>query len=105
MKERGGSLLQAAGLTLWPVVLLFPVLALAGFGPTGVRSVWPIVLYAPIAMWMETRAIRLLLNMFRDGRDPFLLAILPLGVIALCVYALNGFVFILGLPGLVKYFV
>jgi len=105
MKERGGSLLRAAGLTLLPAVLLFLILALARFGPTGPATVWPIVLYTPVAMWIETRAIRLLLNMLRNARDPALWAILPLGLISLSVYALHGFVFILGLPNLVKYFV
>jgi hypothetical protein len=104
MQKRGGSLLLAAGLTLLPVALIFPVFAAAHFGPTGPTTVWPIALYTPLAMWIETRAIRLLLNMFRDRRDPALLAILPLGLVSLFAYALHGFVFILGLPGLVKYF-
>lgn len=103
MEKRGGSLVLAAGLTLLPVALIFPVLAAAHFGPTGPATVWPIVLYAPLAMWIETRAIRLLLNMFRDRRDPALFAILPLGLISLSAYALHGFVFILGLPGLLKF--
>lgn len=105
MQRRGGSLLQAAGLTLLPVALIFPVLAVSHFSQTGLQTVWPIVLYAPLAMWTETRAIRLLLNMLRGHRDPALFAILPLGVISLFAYAVHGFVFILGLPGLLKYFV
>lgn len=105
MEKRGGSLLLAAGLTLLPVALIYPVLALARFGPAGPQIVWPILIFAPIAMWTETRAIRILLNMFRDRRDPVLLAILPLGLISVVAYALHGFVFILGLPGLLKYFV
>ena len=104
MEKRGGSLLLAAVLTLLPVALIFPVLAVAKFGLTGPATVWPLVLYAPVAMWMETRAIRLLLNLFRDRRDPALLAILPLGLISLFVYAVHGVIFILGLPGLLKYF-
>lgn len=103
MEKRGASLLLAAGLTLLPVALLFPVLAAAHFGPTGPATVWPIALYTPVAMWIETRAIRLLLSMFRTRRDPALLAILPLGLISLFAYALHGLVFILGLPGLLKY--
>lgn len=105
MERRGGSLLLAAGLTLLPVALIFPVLAVMPFGPTGPQIVWPIIVLAPIAMWIETRAIRLLLNMFRDRRDPALFAILPLGLISVAAYALHGFVFILGLPGLLKYLV
>jgi hypothetical protein len=104
MDKRGGSLLLAAVLTLLPVALIFPVLAAAKFGPTGPATIWPFALYAPVAMWIETRAIRLLLNMFRDRRDPALFAILPLGLIALFAYAVHGVIFILGLPGLLKYF-
>jgi hypothetical protein len=103
MKEKGGSLLLAAGLTLLPVVLLFPVVAYMHFGPTGPQTVWPIAVYAPLAMWIETRAIRLLLNMFQDHRDPVLLAILPLGLISLAVYAVHGIVLIMSIPSLLKY--
>lgn len=95
----------AAVLTLLPVALMYPVLAVTRFGPTGPQVVWPIIVFAPIAMWIETRAIRLLLNMFRDRRDPALLAILPLGLISVAAYAVHGFVFVLGLPTLLKHFV
>jgi hypothetical protein len=105
MGKRGEPLLQAALFTLLPVALIFPVLSLCQFSQTGPATVWPIILYTPIAMWAETRAIQLLLNMLRDRRDPVLIAILPLGLISLLAYALHGFVFILGLPGLLKYFV
>jgi len=105
MGKRASSLMQAAALTLLPVALIFPVLAIARFGPTGPATVWPIVLYTPLAMWSETRAIRLLLNTFRDRHDPALFAILPLGLISVGAYAVHGFVFILGLPGLLKYFI
>lgn len=103
MAKRGESFLHATLLTLLPVALLFPVLSLCRFSQTGPATVWPIVLYTPAAMWAETRAMRLLLNMFRDRRDPALFAILPLGIISLLAYAFHGFVFILGLPELLKY--
>ena len=98
------NLLRAAGLTLLPVALIFPVLALARFGPTGPATVWPVAIYAPIAMWIETRALRILLNTWSDSRERLLVAILPLGIIAVFVYVVHGAVFILGLPGLMKHF-
>jgi hypothetical protein len=97
------NLLRAAGLTLLPVALIFPVLAVTRFGPTGPATAWPVAVYAPLAMWIETRAIRILLNTWSDGRERLLLAILPLGLISVFVYLVHGAVFILGLPGLMKH--
>lgn len=84
--------------------MIFPVLTSCHFTQTGAATVWPIIVYAPIAMWAEARAIGLLLNLLQGRRDPALIAIIPLGLMSLFVYALHGFVFILGLPGLLKYF-
>jgi hypothetical protein len=97
------NLLRAAGLTLLPVALIFPVLALARFGPTGPATVWPVAIYAPIAMWIETRALRILLNTWSDGRERLLVAILPLALVSVFVYVVHAAVFILGLPGLIKH--
>jgi hypothetical protein len=97
------NLLRAGGLTLLPVALIFPVLALARFGPMGPATAWPVVIYAPVAMWIETRAIRMLLNTWSDTRERLLLAILPLGLVSVFVYLVHGAVFILGLPGLLKH--
>ena len=97
------NILQAAGLTLLPVALIFPVLALARFGVTGPVTVWPVAVYAPIAMWMEMRAVSILLNTWSDARERSLLAILPLGLISVFAYLVHGVVFILGLPGLLKH--
>jgi hypothetical protein len=105
MQERKKSLLIAAGLTLLPGVLLFPVVAMARFGPCGPAHVWPVALYAPMAMWMQIRSIKLLLDMYRPGRDPILLAILPLGLVSLFNYALEGALFILFLPALLYRFI
>jgi hypothetical protein len=46
-------------------------------------------------MWMQTRAVTLLLDMYRDL---VLLAMLPLGMVSLCTYALSGVLFVLALP-------
>lgn len=78
MEDRKKLGLQAAGLTLLPMVFVFPMLAVARFGPTGPASLWPVLLFAPLAMWMQMRALRVLLDMYRNGRDPVLIAILPL---------------------------
>ena len=102
MDDRRKLGLKAAGLTLLPIALLFPTLAAAHFGPTGPSSPWPVVAYAPLAMWMQTRAIGLLLNMYRDRRDPALLAILPLGIASLGTYLLSGIFLLLSLPALLS---
>ncbi len=102
MDDRKRLGLLAAGLTLLPVAFLFPMLAAAHFGPTGPATIWPVLLYAPIAMWMQTRAMGLLLNMYRSRRDPVLLAILPLGFASVCTYLLSGVVFLLSLPALLS---
>lgn len=104
MHSRSKPILRAAFLALLPMALVFPILAVAHFGPTGPAIIWPVVLYAPLAMWMETRAIRILLNASRDGRDPALLAILPLGIVSVFTYTVHGALFILGLPGLLNRF-
>jgi hypothetical protein len=89
---------MAAGLTLLPIALIFPMLAAAHFGPAGPTRVWPVLLYAPLAMWMQIRAIGMMFDMYRNGRDPVLIAILPLGFVSLCTYALSGFLIVLALP-------
>lgn len=100
MDDRKKLGLKAAALTLLPVAMLFPTFAAAHFGPTGPASVWPVLLYAPLAMWIETRAMAILLNMYRGRRDPILLAILPLGLASVGTYLLTGVVFVLSLPAL-----
>jgi hypothetical protein len=98
MEDRKKQGLQAAVLTLLPMALIFPMLAAAHFGPTGPASVWPVLLYAPLAMWMQIRAIGMMFNMYRNGRDPVLIALLPLGFVSICTYALSGFLIVLALP-------
>ena len=105
MQERKKALLKAAGLTLLQILFLFPVVAMAHFGPCGPARVWPVALYAPVAMWMQTRSINLLLDMYCRGPDPVLLAILPLGLVSLFNYALEGALFILVLPALLYRFI
>jgi hypothetical protein len=98
MGDRRTLGLEAAILTLLPMILAFPMLRIARFGPTGPANVWPVLLYAPLAMWMQTRAIGILLNMYRNRRDPVLFVVLPLGIVSLCTCALSGFVFVMALP-------
>lgn len=105
MQDRTKSLLMAAALTILPALFLFPVVALAHFGPSGPANVWPVAFYAPIAMWMQIHSIKLLLGMYRRGPDPILLAILPLGLVSLFNYALEGALFILFMPALLYRFI
>ena len=95
---RAKTALRAAGLTLLPAALLLPVLTAARFGPTGPASLWPVLLYAPLAMWMQTRSIALLLSLYRSRRDPVLLAILPLGLASIGTYVLCALVLVMSLP-------
>lgn len=105
MEDRKNSMILAAALALAPMVLVFPVLAAARFGPTGPQRVWPVVLYAPLAMWMQVRAIKLLLQSYRDSRDPFLLAIVPLVLVTIFGYVLHGALFILNFPAFLRCFI
>src|ERR1700683_4738386 len=102
MDDRRKLGLKAAILTARPVAIHLTALAAAHFGPTGPARIWPVLLYAPLAMWMQTRALGLLLNMYRSGRDPVLLAILPLGLASVGAYFLTGLVFLLSLPALLS---
>lgn len=96
---------MAAGLSLLPALFLFPVAAMARFGPCGPAHVWPVAIYAPLAMWMQVHSMKLLLGMYRRGSDPILLAILPLGLVSLFNYALEGALFILFVPALLYRFI
>jgi len=78
------------------------MLAAAHFGPAGPSTLWPILLYVPLAMWAQTRSIGLLLSMYRSRRDPALLAMLPLGLTSLGTYAVSGVVLIMSLPALLS---
>ena len=102
MDDRRKLGLKAATLTLLPAALLLPMLAAAHFGPTGPASVWPVLFYAPLAMWMQIRSIGLLLAMYRRRRDPVLFAILPLGLASVGTYFLSGVVLLLSLPALLS---
>jgi hypothetical protein len=98
MDDRKKAWLRAAGLTLLPVAMIFPVIAAAHFEPAGPARTWPIVAFAPIAMWLETRAIANLLGMYRGRRDPFLIVIVPLGLVSVLAYTLHGILLLLSLP-------
>jgi hypothetical protein len=105
MEDRKKAWLRAAGLTLLPVALVFPVISAAHFELGGPAKVWPLVAFVPIAMWFETRAIVALLGMYRDHRDPFLLAIVPLGLLSLGAYAFTGALLLLALPTIIYRFI
>jgi hypothetical protein len=102
MPQRKKAWLKVVGLTLLPIASIFPVVAAARFGPKGPSSVWPILFFVPVAMWMQTRALSLLLKLYRHRRDPGLLAILPLGVVSVFTYTLSGTIFILSLPSIIS---
>jgi len=105
MEDRKKPLFVAAALGLAPMILVYPALAIARFGPTGPQRAWTIVFYAPLAMWMEIQAIRLLLLSYRNRRDPFLIAILPLALLTVFGYALHAALFILNFPALLYRFI
>ena len=94
--------MRAAGLTLLPIALVFPVISAAHFEPAGPARVWPLIAFAPIAMWVETRAIAELLGMYRSRRDPLLIAIVPLGLLSVLAYTFSGFLLLLALPAIIR---
>jgi len=101
MDNRKRAWLHAAGLTLLPVTLVFPVISAAHFEPAGPARVWPVIAFAPVAMWFETRAIAELLRMYRNHRDPFLIAIVPLGLVSVAAYTFSGLLLLLALPAII----
>lgn len=105
MEDRKKPLIWAAALGLTPMILVYPALAIARFGPTGPQRAWTIVFYAPLAMWMEIQAIRLLLRSYRSHRDPFLVAILPLALLTVFGYALHAALFVLNFPAVLYRFI
>lgn len=101
MNPRERAWLRAAGLTLLPIALAFPVISAAHFEPAGPAKVWPVITFAPFAMWLETRAIAELLGIYRDRRDPLLIAIVPLGLLSVVAYGFSGFLLLLALPAII----
>jgi hypothetical protein len=101
MHNRQKDWLRAAALTLLPVALIFPVVSAAHFEPAGPARVWPVLAFTPIAMWMETRAILGILGMYRSRHDPFLIAIVPLGLVSVLAYTFSGALLLLSLPALI----
>jgi hypothetical protein len=96
--------MRAAALTLLPVLAMFPIVRLADFGAAGFATVWPILVFAPLSMWMETRSITMLLATCRGSRDPFLIAALPLGLTALGAYTFSAGLLAFALPALFRLF-
>jgi hypothetical protein len=90
--------MEAATLALTPLLLLIPVFRLADYGAHTLAGVLPILMYAPLAMWMESRSITLLLVTCRGRRDPFLVAAVPIGATALAAYLCCAFLFAVALP-------
>lgn len=101
MDDRKKTWLRAAGLTLLPVAMIFPVITAAHFEPAGPARIWPVVAFAPIAMWIETRAILELLGLCTSRRDPFLIAIVPLGLVSVLAYTFSGILLLLSLPAII----
>jgi hypothetical protein len=94
--------MQAAGLAILPLLLLFEAIQLAGFGSAGFDSIWPILAFAPMVMWMESRSITLILATTRGRRDPFVVVAVPLGLTALAGYILSAILFAIALPTLLR---
>ncbi|HXA56706.1 MAG TPA: hypothetical protein VNU84_04675 [Candidatus Acidoferrum sp.] len=96
--------MYSAAFSLTPLALLMPVIRMVDFRGSGLANVLPVLLYTPVAMWMESRSITLLLVTSRGRRDPFLLAALPVGIAALATYVCSAFLFAVALPMLLRLF-
>jgi len=94
--------MQAAVLTLAPLLATLPAAKLAGSSVVGFASICPILLSAPLSMWMASRSITLLLATCRGRRDPFLVVAVPLGVAALGAYVISAALFAFALPALLR---
>ncbi len=105
MHDRKRTWLRAAGLTLIPIALIVPVINATHFEPAGPASVWPVLAFAPIAMWIEIRAIETLLALYRHRRDPFLIAIVPLGLVSVAAYSFCGILLLLAAPAIVHHLI
>ncbi|HTW24435.1 MAG TPA: hypothetical protein VMD78_12595 [Candidatus Baltobacteraceae bacterium] len=101
MNDRKKAWVRATVLTLLPVALIFSLVRAVHFEPGGPARVWPVIAFTPVAMWIETRAIATVLSMYRDRRDPFLIAIVPLGLVSVATYAFSGFLLLLALPTII----
>jgi hypothetical protein len=101
MHDRKKDWLRAAGMTLLPVALLLPVIRATHFEPAGPARVWPVLAFAPIAMWIEINAIKALLALYRHRRDPLLIAIVPLGLVSVAAYGLSGTLLLLAAPAII----
>ncbi len=102
MSEQSKAWVRVAVLTFAPLLAILPLARLAGSGVTSFATVWPILLYAPLAMWMESQSITVLLATCRGRRDPLLMLAVPLGVAALGTYTIFAALFACTLPGLLR---
>jgi hypothetical protein len=93
---------QAFAFAVGPIIAMLPVLRSAGFGLQGFTTIWPILLFMPLAMWMESRSLTLLLSTCRGRRDLFAIAAIPVGAAALVSYVFSAAVFAFTLPNLLR---
>ncbi|HUA01071.1 MAG TPA: hypothetical protein VMB02_12130 [Candidatus Aquilonibacter sp.] len=101
MDNRKRSWFRAFILTLAPVTFALPIASTAAVILGGSR-VWLVVFLAPITMWIEAQAIAEVLGMYRRRCDPFLIAMVPLGLASLGTYALSGILFVLAVPSVIR---
>ena len=102
MNEQSKTWARVAGLTFAPLLAILPLVRLAGSGVASFATIWPTLLSAPLAMWMESQSIAVLLVSCRGRRDPLLIVALPLGVAALATYTIFAALFAFAIPGLLR---
>jgi hypothetical protein len=102
MEIRSRQQTLAIALAISPLGAMIPVIHLASFGPGGFATVWPVAFFAPVAMWMETRSLKLLLATCQNRRDPFFIAAVPIGIVAVAAYASCATLFAFIVPALIR---
>ena len=102
MSVRSRTQLQAVTFAIAPIIAMLPVLRAAEFGFRGFATIWPVLFFMPLAMWMEARSLTLLLSTCRGRRDSFVIAAIPVGAAALVSYIYCAVVFAFTLPEILR---
>ncbi len=102
MSIRLKAWLITLGILLVPVLLMFPVMAISGFGPCGPSNLWAIVMWALIAGGAGVFAIFHLYKSHQSGsRDWLSIVRFPLWLAGALFAAIGAAVLFLLLPGIV----
>jgi cytochrome bd-type quinol oxidase subunit 2 len=102
MESRAKATLIVLGILLLPVLLMYPALALAHFGPCGPSNGWSLMIWALSAFAAGIGAIYLLRKTHQHGyKDWLSVARFPLWIAAGLFLAITGLILFFALPGFI----